>query len=253
MSSKGKGFDNFHIVASHQPHFNPYLGYFAKMHLADTFIVSDDVQFVKNGFIHRNRIRSWQNKDGDRWRWLTIPVHYASCDRINQVRIGADPKWITRLRNVVAYEYRHAPHYASTFSLLEAMTASSPAMLTGLLYPSLAVFGYAMGIIPNVRFASSLPYTASPGDKNGRLIAMTKAVGGDAYLAGAEAVRTYIDPQRFSDANIKLLALHYHQPEYKQVHGEFLSKMSVLDCLMNIGFKAQHLIGREHCTITALN
>lgn len=240
------------IVASHQPHFNPYLGYFAKMKAADTFVFSDDVQFTKNGFIHRNKVRSWQRPEG--WRWLTMPVNYGSASPIKSVTLAEHVDAIGKIMNILAYEYHDAPHFAQIHGLLSALGNEnrSTRQLSFFNYISLALFGYAMGMIPRVRLASSLKIDAVPGDKNGRLIAITKAVGGDTYLAGSEAARAYLDPRRFADAGITLLSMEYLNPEYPQVHGGFMSRMGVIDALMNTGNDARRLISAEHYRITEM-
>lgn len=243
------------IVASHQPHFNPYLGYMAKMKVADTFILSDDVQFIKSGFIHRNKVRSWQNATG--WRWLTIPVTYRSNSKINEVNLADGVDVMGKLLNILRYEYQSAPNFAQIYNLMVTLTRETEYVKSFgfLVYLSLAFFGYAMGIMPSTRLASSFKYDVKPGDKNGRLIALTRRVDGDAYLAGYEAARTYLDPQRFTDAGIKLLAMEYLNPEYPQIHDKdrFIPQMGVIDALMNTGNDARRLISPEHYRIIELN
>lgn len=242
------------IVASHQPHFNPYLGYIAKMKMADVFILSDDVQFTKSGFIHRNKIRSWQS--GNRWRWLTLPVSYGSQSTIDQVHLADGVDVMDKLANILTYEYQSAPYFSRTYSFLDVLAQDTEVTrrLSFFAYLSLGVFGYMMGVLPSVRLASTLRCNHEPGDKNGRLIALTKRVGGDAYLAGAEAARAYLNPKRFADAGIKLLAMEYMNPEYAQIHGgAFIPKMGVVDALMNCGNDARGLVGPEHYRVAELN
>jgi len=241
------------IVASHQPHWNPYLGYIAKMKYADTFVFSDDVQFIKNGFVHRNKIRSRQNADG--WRWLTIPVSYHSNSLIKDVKLASGMDVMGKLLNLITEEYRRAPNFPQVYTLMQHLARETvhTDSFTFFAYLSLAFFGYAMSIIPSVRLASSLNYDAKPGDKNGRLIAITRAVDGDTYLAGYEAARTYLDPQRFADAGIKLLAMEYLNPEYTQIHDGFMPKMGVIDVLVNTGNDARRLIEPNCYRIIPLN
>ena len=57
-----------------QPYWAPYLGYFRLMHAVDVFVVLDDVQFPRRGFVHRNKFRK-QNLSED---WVTLPILKAS-------------------------------------------------------------------------------------------------------------------------------------------------------------------------------
>lgn len=242
------------IVASHQPHFNPYLGYFAKMQAADVFILSNEVQFIKNGFIHRNKVRSSQRPEG--WRWLTIPVNYRSESSIKQVRVAEGVDVPRKLLNVLRHEYRAAPYYDNVYDLMEMVIQRSlghVGLFEQAAIVSLTGFCYMLGMLPSVRFADTLKIDATPGDKNGRLISLTRAVGGDAYLAGSEAASAYLDPQRFTDAGIKLLGMTYHNPEYPQIHGHFMPRMGVIDALMNCAKDARRLIAPDSYTITELN
>src|SRR4051812_18014003 len=70
-------------VTIHQPQFLPWLGYLDKIDQADLFIVLDTVQFKKNEWQNRNRIRT-----ADGWQWLTVPVLQRFGQRINEVRIN---------------------------------------------------------------------------------------------------------------------------------------------------------------------
>ena len=75
------------IVTIHQPQYMPWLGYFDKADRADIFILLDDVQFKKNEWQNRNRIRTSQG-----WQWFTVPVLHDFGQKINEVKIIAC-KW----------------------------------------------------------------------------------------------------------------------------------------------------------------
>ena len=68
------------IVAVHQPQYLPWLGYFDKIDKADVFVLLDTVQFKKNEWQNRNKIKTAQG-----WQWLTVPVMYKYPQQINEV------------------------------------------------------------------------------------------------------------------------------------------------------------------------
>jgi hypothetical protein len=70
------------IVGIHQPNFIPWLGYFYKILKSDIFIILDDVQYTKNSFINRNKIKTPNNS-----QWLTLPVKKQFGQLINEVEI----------------------------------------------------------------------------------------------------------------------------------------------------------------------
>ncbi len=70
------------ILAAHQPQYLPYPGVIQKIAAADVFVMQDDLQFARQEWQNRNRIRTQAG-----YRWLTIPVQHGShTDRINQMR-----------------------------------------------------------------------------------------------------------------------------------------------------------------------
>lgn len=227
------------IVASHQPHFNPNLAYVGKMALADVFILSDDVQYRKDYYINRNKIRAKQSPTG--WRWLTLPVSHRSDDKINQVRFAHD-NWLRDARRIIEFEYRDANYYGHPH-MMEFWK------LAGLLDSdwfevSLSEFNEAFlfaleeffALHTRLQRASTLPTYYTPGDKNGRIISMVQAVGGTVYLAGESAIKNYLDRSRFEQAGIDLLAIETNHPIYEQVHGgEFVPNLGVLDYIVNVG------------------
>jgi hypothetical protein len=76
------------VLAIHQPQYMPWVGYFHKMASADLFVFLDDVQFKKNEWQHRNRIR---NADG--WQWLSVPNTYKLPQKITEVEVRTDQDW----------------------------------------------------------------------------------------------------------------------------------------------------------------
>lgn len=236
------------IVASHQPHFNPVLSYFAKIKLADVFVLSDDVQYRKNWYINRNKIRA-KNEQG--WRWLTVPVKLERHDqRIKDIQLGSQKggNWRQQHLNVLAHEYQKSPWCQwMTTVLFNLLYDPSMLYLWEFNMEFLRLATGWLGIDPNVRFASGLELDPTL-DKNGRIIQMVQRVGGDAYLAGAGAIANYLDPQRFEEAGIALLVQENKHPTYSQVQGgEFLPYMGVMDVVMNLGYvNSQKVLDDEH-------
>ncbi len=236
------------IVASHQPHFNPVLSYFAKMKLADVFVLSDDVQYRKGWYINRNKIRA---KNAQGWRWLTVPVKLERHDQfIKDMQLGSDKggDWRQRHLDILEHEYRSSAWCEWVLTVMYNCLYG-PFMLYlwefNLEFLRLAT-GW-LGIDPNVRLASGLELDPTL-DKNGRIIQMVQRVGGDAYLAGAGAIASYLDPKRFEAAGITLLVQENKHPTYAQLHvGEFLPYMGVIDVAMNLGYAdSRKVLNDEH-------
>lgn len=185
------------IVASHQPLFFPWPGYLHKLARADIFILSDDVQFSKNNFQHRNRIVCAQT---GRPRWLTVPVRYRAATPINQVEIGTlpDDDWRACHLRLLRNSYRRARHYTWLMPRLEDFYSRPYERLVDVSVASVLLLIRLLRIPGPLIAASSLG--VRPPDRTDRLINMVRLVGGDAYLAGLGGSRTYLDEAKFKAA-----------------------------------------------------
>src|SRR5256885_665158 len=103
------------IVAIHQPNFLPWLGYFYKLASTDAFVFLDNVQYSKNSFINRNRIKTPIGP-----QWLTVPVQTSGKfnQKINEVVILPDADWKRRHLNTLRTNYGRAPFFEEVFAML---------------------------------------------------------------------------------------------------------------------------------------
>jgi len=102
------------IVAVHQPQYLPWIGYFDKMRRADVFCYLDDVQYKKNEWQNRNRIKTAQD-----WQWLTVPVHYLFPAKINEVQINNTTHWSKKHHQALITNYSRAPYFKAYISIFE--------------------------------------------------------------------------------------------------------------------------------------
>src|SRR5207302_8556374 len=93
-------------IAIHQPQYLPWLGYLDKLDRMDVFVLLDTVQFKKNEWQNRNRIRTAQG-----WQYLTVPVLHEFPQRLDQVRINDQSDWRRKHQTASETHYRTAPHY----------------------------------------------------------------------------------------------------------------------------------------------
>ena len=88
-----------------QPYFLPYLGYWQLLNTVDKFIILDDVQFIKRGWINRNKILNDGQKD-----WLSIPLLNAKISQnINQIEIVNPDEWRPKMLRKIEYNYKKYP------------------------------------------------------------------------------------------------------------------------------------------------
>jgi WbqC-like protein len=226
-------------LAIHQPHYLPWLGYLAKWAAADVLVFLDTVQYEKNGWQNRNRIKTAAGP-----RWLTVPVHAPLGTPIAEVTIDVAQPWGDRHLRAIEQAYAAAGHLARHRTALGELYATKWDRLVPLAVASAEWLARSVGITTPVRLASTLGVAAA--EPTERLIALCRAVGADTYLAGRDGAR-YMDVARFAAAGIRVLYQDYTHPSYAQLHGEFAPNCSGLDLLLTHGDGALGILrGGDH-------
>lgn len=216
-------------VSIHQPQFLPWLGYLDKVDRADVFVVLDCVQFTKNDWQNRNRIRTAQG-----WQWLTVPVLHRFGQRLNDVRINPTVNWQSKHLHALSLHYHRARYRDRYLDDLREIYRRPWAYLTQL---NLAVMRWlldAFGIKTPIRLASEMSLREEPTD---RLIDICRVVRATHYLAGAGATN-YMDLQRFEQSGVQLEFQGFRHPIYPQCYEPFLPGMSAIDLLFTCGDEA---------------
>ncbi len=214
------------IAAIHQPQFMPWLGYFDKMDQADCFILLDNVQYKKNEWQNRNRIKGSQGP-----QWLTVPVQFQFPALITEVAINPSEPWRRKHLQGLKANYARAPHWAEYEAAFEAFYASEWDGLAAVNRASVEFLRGALDIETPLALASEMEVSNEPTQ---RLIDICKAVGADTYLAGVDG-KSYMDLDLFAAAQLEIAVQNYESPTYPQLHGEFVSHLSALDLLLNCG------------------
>jgi hypothetical protein len=215
------------IVAVHQPQYLPWLGYFDKLDRADVFVLLDTVQYKKNEWQNRNRIKTSSGP-----QWLTVPVTYRFPQRIAEVPVNHRERWQHRQRQAIVTNYRPAPHWDFVLPLVEELLAAGGERLADLNILGIRRLAQLLGITTPLFVASELgPLPEHPDD---RLIAITRHFGADTYLAGAGG-HDYMALDRYRQRGVEVIFQEYRHPVYEQRFGAFVPFLSVLDLLFNHG------------------
>lgn len=222
-------------VAVIQSNYIPWKGYFDIIHDVDLFIFYDDVQYTKNDWRNRNRIKTQHGA-----AWLTIPVGADLNRLICEVPL-ADERWAKNHYKTLVQNYAKAPFFAQYQPLLEevylARRWTNLSELNQYLIKTIA--RDCLGII--AEFADSRSYGAS-GKRLERLLDLLKKAGTDRYISGP-AARDYIDERHFASEGIQLVYKDYSgYPEYPQFFPPFDHYVTVLDLLFHAGPDASYYI-----------
>ncbi|MDO9224745.1 MAG: WbqC family protein [Pseudomonadota bacterium] len=214
-------------IAIVQSNYIPWKGYFDMIAAVDEFILYDDVQFTKNDWRNRNKIKTPKGVE-----WISIPVGQGINRRIRDVEL-LDHRWQEKHWKSLAQNYRRSPHFAEIAAWLETL-------YLGQLYTHLSQVNRAfieaicnyLGV--RTRITNSWDYTLLDG-KTERLADLCAKTGGSEYISGPAAM-DYIDKSVFEGMGIKLTWFDYTDyPEYPQSWGPFEHGVSIMDLLFNCG------------------
>jgi len=215
------------IVAIHQPQFLPWLGYFDKMRRADVFCYLDNVQYKKNEWQNRNRI-----KTACGMQWLTVPVRYRFPQKINQVAINNAVNWRRKHLQALITNYRRAPYFDEYIDFFSAIYLTQWESLAELNLAFIEGFRKLLGFEDlTVLVASDLDLSDDP---TLRLIDICRSAGADTYLSGRDGAN-YMDLEKFRRSGIQVVFQEFVHPSYPQQFGCFQPHLSVVDLLFNCG------------------
>ena len=215
------------IVAIHQPQYLPWLGYFDKIIKADAFCYLDNVQYKKNEWQNRNRIKTAQGR-----QWLTVPVSYRFPQKINEVKINKTTNWQRKHLQAMVTNYSKAPFYMEYIGFFEEVYSKGWEWISELnVYLIDRMLEMLNTKAKQTVLASTLSLSDDPTD---RLIDICKALGGDTYLSGQDGAK-YMDLERFKENGIEVIVQDFIHPEYPQLFGGFVSHLSIVDLLFNCG------------------
>jgi len=218
------------IVAVHQPQFLPWLGYFDKIDRADVFVLLDNVQFKKNEWQNRNKIKTAQG-----WQWLTVPVLYRYPELINEVTINNRVNWQHKHKQALVSNYKKAPYFEMVTNMLGDIFSSPWEYISQLNSAVVKTTARALGIDTQIYIASELE--EFPQDPDERLVAITKYFGAGTYLAGIGG-KGYMNLETYKKNGIEVIFQDFKHPVYQQLFGDFEPFMSSIDLLFNQGDKS---------------
>jgi hypothetical protein len=209
-----------------QPYFFPYLGYFQLLHACDTFVFYDDVNYIKNGWINRNRLLL----DG-KPHYFTVPLAGASpFEPIDETRFeAAQPRWKRKMLETFRAAYRRAPNGDRTIALVEQALAADTDRIGELARRSVRSVLDLLGLRRDIR-ESSRAY--GNGDLSGqeRVLDICRRERASIYI-NAPGGRGLYEERAFRSAGIELRFLGSRLASYPQGEAAFVPGLSILDAI----------------------
>lgn len=214
------------FLAAHQPNYLAYYGTLGKALASSVFVHLDTLQYTKNDWQNRNRIRT---RDG--WCWITIPARASLGQKITEV-FPSNDRWFARHQRAIRSNYGDGSslwreHYAS-------LAAVKTASIAEIGMASTNFFLQRAPMAPTqIRFSElRCQRIRNETDRELRLIYLTKHLGCDGYLSGLGA-RQYLSPATWKREGVALYFFDPGELRYRQRFPDFVSHLSYLDLALN--------------------
>ena len=216
-------------IAIMQPYFFPYIGYWQLIHAVDCFVILDDAQYIRHGWINRNRIL----RPGGGWQYITIPLkkHHLT-DPIKDINANQDFRWKDRILRQLAHYKKRAHYFNETNEMLINIFSD---------VQSQRIAEINLLIIKNLcdRLQLSREFVVSSekcldynnvGDAGEWALRIAEQMGADEYINPVSGSGLF-NREKFTSSNIKLSFLKSHEIVYSQL-GVFEPSLSIIDILM---------------------
>lgn len=211
-----------------QPYFFPYIGYYALINYVDKFIFFDTPQYIRKGWINRNRILKADGLPD----YITVPIK--KCDRetaIKDVMINNNISWKEKIFGQLTVYKRKAPHYESVIKLLKEVFEGEE-KISGLGIKSVIFSCKYIGIeTPFDVFSEMDIQIGNVGEADEWALEITKSLGYHTYVNPPGGL-SFFDRKKYEQAGIELQFLEAELKQYNQRIGKFEPGLSIIDMMM---------------------
>lgn len=213
-------------LAVMQPYLFPYIGYFQLMNAADRFVIYDDVNFIKKGWINRNNILV-----NGKANLFTVPLKNASQNKlINELEISEISEWKKDLLKTIELSYRKAPCFEEVFDLIIRIIYNDETNISGYIYQSLEKVNSFLNIDTEIVRSSSV-YQNRLLKQQKRIIDICKKENAGEYINPIGGLELY-SKKVFRENEIDLYFIKTNEIVYRQLNNEFSGSLSIIDVMM---------------------
>lgn len=216
------------ILGCVQPSYLAWIPFFKRIQMSDVFVYLDDVEFSKNSFHNRNRIKSANGP-----LILTVPVLHKghSKEYICDIKINQNVNWAKIHWRTIEMNYRKAKYFGELAPLLQKIYSHDWEKLGDLNIALIELFKDYLGLRVLTYRSSEL---SIPAQSNERLVKMCQKLGATKFIVKPNT-EDYHPKDFFKSHDISFAYFSYETQKYEQLYGEFIPDLSILDYAMNCG------------------
>jgi hypothetical protein len=214
-------------IAIMQPYFLPYIGYWQLMNSVDQFVIYDNIQYTKKGWINRNRYLV-----NGKAVTFTLPLKKDSDyldvrDRRLSDSFGSESRKLVRK---VESAYKKAPNFDAGFELFERCLTYRESNLFRYILYSIEVIRDYLGIKTELLISSEIDidHGLRAADK---VMKICDALGANEYINPIGGIELY-DKNDFRENGIELKFLEPTIRPYQQYSCDFIPGLSIIDVIM---------------------
>ncbi|HTL06970.1 MAG TPA: WbqC family protein, partial [Chitinophagaceae bacterium] len=215
-------------VAIMQPYFFPYIGQFQLIANTDSFILCDEVQYIRHGWINRNRILS-ANKDH---QYIIVPVK-RHCTRatVGEIEITDDASWKTTIIRQLDYYRKKAPFFQEVMKLISDCLCPHETSIVQLNARCMKAVCSYIGLKADIQITSDLKLDYSRVvETSDWALQICQQLGASTYYNPPGGMAIY-KKEHFKEQGIDLKFLQPLLSEYPQCNGSFHPGLSVIDIM----------------------
>lgn len=215
-------------IAILQSNYIPWKGYFDLINMVDEFIIYDEVQYTKNDWRNRNKIKTSQGI-----QWLTVPVRQNKLEqKIKDTKI-IDKKWNIKHWRTISQNYAKARYFKDYKDIFEELYSTcNEEYLSEVNYKFILTINKVLGIQTKIRWSDEFSLEQGQTEK---LLSICKQCNANTYLSGPSA-KNYFNNDLAKRENIQVEWMDYSgYKEYKQLNSPFEHGVTILDLIFNEG------------------
>ncbi|MBS5790285.1 WbqC family protein [Fusobacterium sp.] len=209
-----------------QPYLLPYIGYWQLLNAVDKYVIYDDVNYIKGGWINRNRILISKEI-----KYFTVKLNGASPNKlINEVEVSNDKIYKKKMLKTIEESYKKTPFFNIVFPIIKEIIENEEDNLAKYLKYSIEKICNYLEIKTELLLSSELEKDNSLKGKD-KVISICKKLEATEYYNAIGGQELY-SFEEFKDNGIELKFLKTEEIKYKQFNNEFISNLSILDVMM---------------------